>query len=210
MQPELKDKVAIVTGAGRGLGATIAAALAAAGVRVAINDINPDRAEKVAAEIREQGGEALGIPADVANKYQCVHLIETTRAAWGRLDILVNNAAVQPMEPILKMDEWAWQRCLDVNLKGTFFMSQLVGRVMADENQERGGVIINIGAVEPDMALPEQAAYAASKAGVWGFTRACAREYADFGVRVNLVLPGAGDTADDVAALVLTLCDEAA
>jgi NAD(P)-dependent dehydrogenase (short-subunit alcohol dehydrogenase family) len=114
------------------------------------------------------------------------------------------------MEPILKMDEWAWQRCLDVNLKGTFFMSQLVGRVMADENQERGGVIINIGAVEPDMAQPGQAAYAASKAGVWGFSRACAREYADFGVRVNLVLPGAGDTADDVAARVLALCDEAA
>ena len=95
MEPELKDKVAIVTGAGRGLGAAIAGALAAAGVRVAVNDINPDRAERIAAQIREQGGQAVGIPADVANKYQCVHLIETTRAAWGRLDILVNNAAVQ-------------------------------------------------------------------------------------------------------------------
>ena len=137
-------KVGIVTGAGQGLGAVIAQTLAAAGVYVAINDINPDRAERTAVAIREQGGTAIAVAADVANKFQCAHLIETTRAEWGQLDILVNNAAIMPRSTILKLDEWEWNRCLEVNLKGTFFMSQLCGRVMADENQERGGVIINI------------------------------------------------------------------
>ncbi|MDX1414457.1 MAG: SDR family NAD(P)-dependent oxidoreductase [Candidatus Promineifilaceae bacterium] len=191
----LENKVAIVTGAGRGIGAAVAHTLAAAGARVAVNDLNPDRAERVAADIRQSGGEAVGIAADIASKFQCVNLIEATRREWGRLDVLVNNAAVQPQVSILKMDEWAWQRCLDVNLKGTFFMSQLVGRVMADENQDRGGVIVNIASTAGvERALPGRAAYAASKAGVVGFTRECAREFAAFGVRVNSVLPGVIDT----------------
>ncbi len=123
----LHNKVAIVTGAGHGTGAAIAHTLAAAGARVAVNDLNPDRAERIASAIRQAGGQAIGIAADISNKFQCVHLVETTRQEWGQLDILVNNAAVKPSSTILKMDEWAWQRCLDVNLKGTFFMSQLVG-----------------------------------------------------------------------------------
>ncbi len=96
MNYPLENKVAIVTGAGRGIGAAIAQTLAAAGARVAVNDLNPDRAERVAAGIRESGGEAVGIAADISNKFQCVNLIESTRNEWGRLDILVNNAAVQP------------------------------------------------------------------------------------------------------------------
>lgn len=207
----LTDKVAIVTGAGRGLGAAIAKTLAAAGARVAANDINPDRAERIAGEIRAAGGQAIGIHADVANKFQCVHLIETTRAEWGRVDILVNNAAVEPTASIIKMDEWDWNRCLDVNLKGTFFMSQLCGRVMADQNtdrdqnagrdqnttqdRKRGGVIVNISSVA-GVAVPfaGRAAFCASKAAVVGFARECAREYAQYGIRVNTVVPGLFDT----------------
>lgn len=186
----LTNKVAIVTGAGQGTGTAVAHALAAAGMRVAVNDINPDRAERTAQAIRQAGGQAIGIAADIANKFQCVHLIETTRAEWGRLDVLVNNAAVRPQATVLKMDEWDWNRCLEVNLKGTFFMSQLCGRVMADENADRGGVIINIASTAGvEIPLENRAAYSASKAGVVGFTRTCAQEFARYGLRVYALLP---------------------
>lgn len=190
MENTLQGKVAIVTGAGQGLGAIIAQTLATAGVRVAVNDINPDRAERTAVAIRGTGGQAVAVAADVANKFQCVHLIETTRAEWGQLDILVNNAAVMPRSTILRQDEWEWNRCLEVNLKGPFFMSQLCGRVMADENQERGGVIITLASTAGvETSLENRAAYCASKAGVVGFSRECAREYALYGLRVHVLLP---------------------
>ena len=208
----MQGTVAIVTGGGQGVGRQIGLGLAAAGCRVAVNDINPDRAEKTAAAIRQAGGTALGIAADVSNKFQCVHLIESTRKAWGRLDILVNNAAVMPRYTVLKMDEWDWQRCLDVNLKGVFFMSQLCGRVMVEENGKLGGTIVNIGSTagvqEP---LAGRAAYAASKGGLAGFTLECAREYAAYDIAVYALLPAeAGRVVDDTAAIiaeqVLQLC----
>lgn len=237
MKSILQNKVAIVTGAGQGIGASIALTLAEAGAKVAVNDINPNRAEGVVQAIKEAGGEAIDVIADVGNKFQCVHLVETTRAQWGRLDILVNNAAVEPTSSILKMDEWDWMRCFEVNLKGTFFMSQLVGRVMADENEARGGSIVNIGSTAGvSVPLKDRSAYCASKAGMVGFAKECAREFADYGIRVNTVLPGIIDTpnvqrlaedttilqkwqdsipmkrigrAEEVAQTVLFLCSEA-
>jgi NAD(P)-dependent dehydrogenase (short-subunit alcohol dehydrogenase family) len=213
METNLKQKVGIVTGAGQGLGAQIAQALAAAGVRVAVNDINPDRAERTAVAIQQAGGEAIAVAADVANKFQCVHLIETTRAQWGQLDILVNNAAIMPQSTLLKLDEWEWNRCLEVNLKGTFFMSQLCGRVMTDENQARGGVIINMGSTAgANLPLENRAAYCASKAGVVGFSRECAREYAPYGIRVHTLLPDEEPNGErplpptQIVEKVLTLC----
>ncbi len=207
MNRPLHEKVAIVTGAGQGIGAAIAHALAAAGARVAVNDINPDRADRVANAICTAGGTAVAIIADVSNKFQCVHLVETTRTQWGQLDILVNNAAVRPRFTILKMDEWDWQRTLDVNLKGVFLMSQLVGRVMAAENGTRGGVMVNIastaGVAEP---LADCAAYAASKAGVLGFGRECAREFAAYGIRVFTLTPPEPAPETAVAQEVLSLC----
>lgn len=195
MELRLDDRVAIVTGAGQGIGAAIAKTLATAGARVAVNDQNPDRAERVATEIEAAGGRAIAVAADISNKFQCVNLVETTRDRWGQLDILVNNAGIMPRATILKMDEWDWNRCLEVNLKGTFFMSQLCGRVMAVENEERGGNIVNVaataGVAEP---LPQRAAYCAASAGIVGFARECAREFAAYGIRVNTVLPGVIDT----------------
>lgn len=191
MAKPLAGRVAIVTGAGQGTGASIATTLAQAGARVAVNDINPDLAERVAATINDAGGTALPIVADVSNKFQCVKLVETTRASWGRLDILVNDASVAPVAPILKLDEWDWVRCLDVNLKGTFFMSQLAGRVLADENRENPGVIVNVASVA-GVVVPweHRAAFCASQAGIVGFARECAREFARYGIRVNTVLTG--------------------
>src|SRR5690554_5986913 len=114
MATDLKGRVAIVTGAGRGVGAAVARALAVQGARVAVNDINPDRAERLAQEIVANGGQALGIQADVANKFQCVKLVEAVRAEWQQLDVLVNAAHVSPRSTVLKMDEWDWNRCLEV------------------------------------------------------------------------------------------------
>ena len=191
MEPKLEGKTAIVTGAGQGLGEAIAKTLAAAGARVTVNDINPDRATRVAGEITALGGQAIPVAADISNKFKCVHLVETTRAEWGQLDILINNAGVEPVSSILKMDEWDWDRCIDVNLKGTFFMSQLCGRVMVDENGDRGGVIVNISSIAGvETPLMHRSAYCASKAGIVGFARECAREFAQYGIRVNTIVPG--------------------
>ena len=188
--PDLNGKVSIVTGAGQPAGAAVARALAAAGARVAVNDLNPDRIARLAAELRAAGGQALDIAADTASKFQCVTLIETTRAEWGRVDILVNAAVVQPSVSVLKMDEWEWARCHDVNLKSVFFMCQLVGRVMDDQSQahpsQRGGLIVNVAWPEPDEA--GRAAFAAGQAGVVAFGRACAREFAPLGIRVHTVM----------------------
>ena len=185
---DLTGKVAIVTGAGQPAGAAVARALAAAGARVAISDLNPDRIARLAAELRAAGGQVLDIAGDTASKFQCVTLIETTRAEWGRVDILVNAAVVRPSATVLKMDEWEWARCHDVNLKSVFFMCQLVGRVMDDQNQarpsERGGVIVTIAWPEPDEA--GRAAFAAGQAGVVAFGRACAREFAPLGATRRL------------------------
>lgn len=195
MQVDLTSKVAIVTGAGRGIGESIAKLLAASGAQVAVNDLNPDRAERVAAEIKEAGFEAVAIAADVANKFQCVHLVETTRDEWGHLDILINNAGIMPYSSILTMDEWDWNRCIEVNLKGLFFMTQLCGRVMSDENKSRGGTIVNISSTAGvETPLPHRSAYCAASAGIVGFARECAREFSEFNIRVNTILPGFIDT----------------
>ncbi len=195
MTESLRDKTAIVTGAGRGIGASIATALAAAGAKVAVNDLNPDRAEKIVQSIQDTGGQAIAIVGDVGNKFQASHIVETTRAQWGQLDILVNNAGVETVGSVLDLDEWNWRRCLEVNLTGTFFMSQFVGRVMSWENQGKGGAIVNIASTAgTQVPLAERAAYCAAKAGVVGFARECAREFATFGVRVNTILPGIIET----------------
>ncbi|MEJ2747739.1 MAG: SDR family oxidoreductase [Anaerolineae bacterium] len=208
----LAGKIAIVTGAGQGIGALTAQTLAKAGAKIAVNDLNPDRAERIAATIRVAGGDAAAITADISNKFQCSHLVDSTRREWGQVDILINNAAIKPGSSIIKTDEFEWQRVMDVNLKGTFFMSQLVGRVMADknradENQSPGGIIINIASkAGVETPLAGHAAYAASKAGVVGFTRECAREYTGLGIRVHAVVADEPADAAAIAQTILSLC----
>jgi 3-oxoacyl-[acyl-carrier protein] reductase len=223
---DLSGKTAIVTGAGNGVGRAVAVALAAMGAAVCANDINPDTADQTAAEINAAGGTAFAWQADVSNRFQVGSLIEEAREHFGRVHVLVNAAGVRKLGAMAKLDEWDWRRVLDVNLTGTFFASQLMGRVMADEG---GGVIVNIAATE---AHPGPAAdgvsFVASKAGVIGLTRQAARELAPAGIRVNAVCYGAvttpdtpapdvsrvpmgrAGTPDEVANVVLFLCSDAA
>jgi len=222
---DLTGKNALVTGAGEGIGWAVAVALAEAGARVFANDLNPDRADKVADFITQQGGTAVGWQADVANKLLVGPMIEAMRDEFERIDIVVNAAGVEKDSTLIALDEWDWRRVLDVNLTGTFFVSQLAGRVMADEG---GGVIVNI-ASTAGHPLPRanRSAYVASKAGVVGFTKEAAREFASHGVRINAICPAniEGDSEnaalddipqgrlgkpDEVANVVLFLCSDAA
>jgi len=229
------DKVVLVTGAGRGIGKAIAIAFARAGARVAVNDINPESCAQTAAAIGASGGQALACHADVANKLAVQSMLIDIEDRWGRVDILINNAGVEPHQPILQLDEWDWNRTLDVNLKGAFLCAQSVGRMM---QKQGGGVIVNVASIAGRAAgLRDRSAYVASKTGLIGFTKECAREFAAHNIRVNAVCPGViitemtaplrqneaqlrkwlediplgrlGDP-EDVTGLVLFLCSDAA
>jgi len=185
---DLSGQNALVTGAGAGCGRAIAEALAASGATVALSDLNIERAEAGAEAIQRGGGAALGLRADVSNRFQVANMIEQARDALGQLDILVNAAGVFHAEPLLTIDEWHWRRQLEVNLSGAFFATQLVGRVMAAEG---GGRIINLtAALAWQAALPAGLGYMASKAGIVGLTQQAARELAPLGIRVNAIAAG--------------------
>lgn len=185
---DFQDKVALITGAGRGIGKALALAFAQAGARVAVNDVNPTGCETTAQAINAQGGAAAAWSADVANKMAVQSMLIDIEDRWGRIDILVNNAGVEPHKSILQMDEWDWNRTIDVNLKGAFICSQSVGRMMS---QQGGGVIVNIASIAGRAAgLRDRSAYVASKTGLIGFTKECARELAAHHIRVNAVCPG--------------------
>ncbi len=222
---DLSGQNALVTGAGADVGRAIALILAQSGAAVVVNDQNPDRAEKVAQEIIALGGRATGWPADVSNRFQVGSLIEAARDAYGRIHLLINAAGVYKVGPMPKLDEWDWRRVLEVNLNSAFFVSQLAGRVMADEG---GGVIVNIASTagHPN-PLADGVGYVASKAGLIGMTKQCAREFAPLGIRVNAVCPGniadgqpsdvlplnaqaRYGTPEEIANVVLFLCSDAA
>jgi len=184
----MKDKIVLVTGSGRGIGKTIALRFGQLGAKVVVNDINPDTAEAASTEIKKAGGEAINIIADVSNKLAVQTMHYEIIEKFGRVDVLINNAGVEPTGSILTLDEWAWDRTLNVNLKGAFLCSQTVGRAMKEQG---GGVIVNISSIAGRAAgLRDRAAYVASKTGLVGFTRECAREFAAYNIRVNAVCPG--------------------
>ncbi len=205
----LAGRTALVTGAGAGGGRAIALALAAKGASVSVIDLNIERADKVAALIHARGDSALPLQADVSNRFQVANVIERTRDAYGKIDILVNASSIFHAEPMLHIDEWNWRRQIEVNITGAFFCMQLVGRVMADEG---GGGIINLASVEAcESSLPAGIGFIAGGAGLIGMTRQAARELAPHGIRVNCIAAKSQDeTSADIADAALILCSDRA
>ena len=186
----LEGKVAIVTGASRGIGAGIARKLAAQGAKVVINYTqNEERAQQVAADIQRAGGEVLVERADVADEAQVKCLFERTDARFGRLDILVNNAGILEFRPLDAIDRTHFQRVLDVNLWGVVIASQQAARRLG-----QGGRIINITSISTRTPFPALGVYAASKGAVEGFTRTLATELGPRGITVNAVFAGVVET----------------
>ncbi|MGR3277467.1 3-oxoacyl-[acyl-carrier-protein] reductase [Acaryochloris marina NIES-2412] len=184
----LQDKVAIVTGASRGIGRATALALAGEGAKVVINYANSSgAADAVVAEITGNGGEALALQANVAESDQVDTLFKSVLDKWGRADVLVNNAGITRDTLLLRMKLEAWQAVINLNLTGVYLCTRAVSKVML---KQRSGRIINIASVAGQMGNPGQANYSAAKAGVIGFTKTVAKEMASRGVTVNAVAPG--------------------
>jgi NAD(P)-dependent dehydrogenase (short-subunit alcohol dehydrogenase family) len=189
---DLKNKVALITGARRGMGRTHALTLAKYGAKIAITDISKEDCEKVVEEIKNQGGEAVAYKLDVTNKVEVDQVFQKTLQTFNKLDILVNNAGIADFKPFLEMTEEDWDRTLDINLKGEFLCAQAAAKIM----QKQGGVIINIASVamgQQGFGFPSLAHYCASKGGIAALTEALASELAPK-IRVNCIAPGLIET----------------
>jgi len=187
---DLSNKVAIVTGSGRGIGRAIALKLAEVGAIVVVNDIG-ETAQGVAEEIRAMNRQSLAILADVSLSPDVARLVDETIDTYGKVDILVNNAGITRDQLILRMSDEDWDRVLNVNLKSVFLCTRAVLRHMI---KQRWGRIISIASIVGVTGNPGQANYASAKAGIIGFTRTIAREVASRGITANAIAPGFIDT----------------
>jgi len=184
----LGQRVAIVTGASRGIGRAIALALAAEGANVVVNYASSSAAaQEVVAAITDAGGTAVALQADVSKLEQVDSLLSQTIEKFGRVDVLVNNAGITRDTLLLRMKPEDWQAVIDLNLTGVFLCTRAVSKVML---KQKSGRIINIASVAGQMGNPGQANYSAAKAGVIGFTKTVAKELASRGITVNAVAPG--------------------
>jgi NAD(P)-dependent dehydrogenase (short-subunit alcohol dehydrogenase family) len=183
-----QDRGVVVTGGGSGIGQQVCYAASAEGARIAVGDLDLERAEATAAEIRRRKGEAYAFQVDVANPTSAAGFIEAAEASLGRLDVLVNSAGIREIVSVLDLSFEEWQRVINVNLTGTFLPSQAFARRIVQ--QGKTGQIVNLASTLGLMAAPNRAAYTASKHGVVGLTREMALELGDKGVRVNAVAPG--------------------
>ncbi|MGI8914607.1 MAG: SDR family NAD(P)-dependent oxidoreductase [Chloroflexota bacterium] len=185
---QVTDQVALVTGAGSGIGRAIALALAEAGAHVVTTELPEQlaRAVLVSDQIRGMGRRSLALPLDVTDVPSIGPFVATVQRELGRLDLLVNNAGVQVARPALDVSEDDWDRVLDVNLRGVFFCAQAAGRVMV---AQRHGRIINVASQNGVVGYFNRAAYCAAKAGVVNLTRVLAIEWAPYNVLVNAVAP---------------------
>jgi NAD(P)-dependent dehydrogenase (short-subunit alcohol dehydrogenase family) len=188
----LKGKTALVTGASRGIGRAIAGLLAAFDARVILISRKIESLHSVEEEIRKAGGQADSIACHVGEMGQIEALFKEFERRYPKLDILINNAGTNPFfGDLLSVDEKAWDKTFEVNLKGSFFMSQHAAKLM---QKTGGGCIVNVASVNGVKPAPFQGVYSITKAGVISMTRACAREFAPYNIRVNALLPGLTDT----------------
>lgn len=182
----LSQKVALVTGAARGIGRSIAFALAEEGARVVLTDMLPE-VEATAAELREQGRDAVALVGNVVSLEDAGRMIQEAINLYGKIDILVNNAGITRDNLLLRMAEEEWDAVIAVNLKGTFNMTKAAAKAFL---KQRSGSIINIASVIGLMGNTGQANYAASKAGVIAMTKSVAKEFGSRGIRANAIAPG--------------------
>ena len=184
---KLKDQVAIITGAGRNIGEDTAKLFASEGAKVAVVDNHQGRADKVASEIVKTNGAAAGFVADVSSEKDVERLVKDVTAKWGRIDILINNAAVADNKHILNCSKEDWDRVMAVTLTGPFLMSKHVAQQMIA--QKSGGKIVNVGSTSGFFGRSRAIAYTTAKAGVANFTRSLAVQLAPHKIRVNCVVP---------------------
>jgi 3-oxoacyl-[acyl-carrier protein] reductase len=186
---EFAEKVVLITGAGRGYGREIALAFSSLGAYIAANDINPINLDATVDQIKSTGGIAEAFVFDIAKRMPIEGMVSQVLDRFGRIDILLNHASVQPNALALDMDEWEFHRTIDVNLAGPFFSIQQVGRVMKE--QEGGSIINLISAVKPGSLQAGLSAYIASQAALVGLTQAVAGELSTYNIRVNALCQGA-------------------
>lgn len=188
MEKELEGKVALVTGASRGLGKAIALKLASLGSRVAVNYVaNEEEAKKTVSEIESRGGEAMLVKASVADATAVKAMLKEITGKWGKIDILVNNAGITRDNLLLRMSDEAWDEVLNTNLRGAFLCTKAALRHMTGQSWGR---IINITSLAGIMGNAGQANYSAAKAGLIAFTKSVAREVGSLNITVNAVAPG--------------------
>ncbi|MGY1815511.1 SDR family NAD(P)-dependent oxidoreductase [Blastococcus sp. SYSU D00820] len=187
----LDGKVAVVTGAGRGLGRAMAAALASSGAAVTVAARTGTELDAFVAEVEDAGGRALACPTDVTDEHAVERMVEKTVAAFGRVDVLVNNSGVLTTTALLDQPADDWDRIVATNLRGTFLATRAVGRHLVAQGS---GKVVNIASNFALKGIPHHAAYSASKAAVIAFTKSMAVEWARYGVQVNAIAPGYFET----------------
>jgi glucose 1-dehydrogenase/3-oxoacyl-[acyl-carrier protein] reductase len=201
---KLKGKVALVTGANRGIGRGIVEVFAEEGADVAINFIEePGKAEAVAQWVRDQGRRAMTVRADVARRDDVEAMVDEVWNTLGPIDVLVNNAGIETIVPFLELTDDQWTRLVDVNLRGEWLCSQVVSRKVVKDG--RKGSIVNIGSVQAAKILPGRTHYAPAKLAIEALTRNMSAEMSPLGIRVNCVHPGLIDT--DMTAWVMKRAD---
>jgi len=189
MNMKLKDKVAIVTGAGRGIGRGIALRLAKDGADVVVADINSETVNKVAKEIEALGRKSLAIVADVSNGESVYAMVEHTVAKFDKLDIMVANAGICQVKPAIEITEEEWDKIFSVNTKGAFLCDQAAAKQMIKQKQKHGK-IINCASIAAHSGFSLLSSYSATKFAIMGFTQALAKELGPYGINVNAYCPG--------------------